>query len=202
MICLRFFVAFYGGEMKNSSQLKLRALCEGALLIAAAQILGYIKIFALPNGGSITLNMLPIFIYCARWGFGYGILASFVLSLLQLILDGAYAWGWQSIFGDYILAYTVIGLAGIFHKQEKGLFAGIFIGSIARFIVSYIVGATVWGEYMPEQFFGMTMTTPWFYSALYNGSYIFACMLLDLIAAAILFKPLKGFLTGKDLGIK
>ncbi|MDO5444804.1 MAG: energy-coupled thiamine transporter ThiT [Eubacteriales bacterium] len=188
--------------MKNNSHLKLRALCEGALLIAAAQILGYIKIFALPNGGSITLNMLPIFIYCSRWGFGYGILASFVLSLLQLMLDGAYAWGWQSIIGDYILAYTVIGLAGLFHKRKYGFFSGILAGSAARFIISYIVGATVWGEYMPEHFFGMTMTTPWFYSALYNGSYIFACMFLDLVVAAILFKPLNGFITGKDLRLK
>ena len=97
--------------MNSKSHLRIRALTEGAIFVAAAQILGYIKLFSLPNGGSITLNMLPIFIYCARWGFGYGMLASFVLSLLQLLLDGAYAWGWQSIIGDYILAYSLIGLA-------------------------------------------------------------------------------------------
>ena len=97
--------------MQNRSHLKLRALCEGAVLVALAQVLGYIKLFSLPNGGSITLNMLPIFLYCARWGFGPGIMASFVLSLLQLLLDGAFAWGWQSIIGDYIIAYTVLGIA-------------------------------------------------------------------------------------------
>ena len=61
------------------SHLKLRALCEGAILVALAQILGYVKLFSLPEGGSITLNMLPIFVYCARWGFGPGMLASFSL---------------------------------------------------------------------------------------------------------------------------
>ena len=110
--------------MQNKSHLKLRALCEGAVLVALAQVLGYIKLFALPNGGSITLNMLPIFLYCARWGFGPGLTASFVLSLLQLLLDGAFAWGWQSIIGDYIIAYTVLGLAGLFHRQYRGFFIG------------------------------------------------------------------------------
>lgn len=188
--------------MKISEKIRLRALCEGALFIAAAQLLGYVKLFSLPNGGSITLNMLPIFIYCTRWGFGLGISAGFTLGLLQLFLDGAYAWGWQSIIGDYLLAYTVIGLAGLFPRREKGLFTGIILGSTARFLVSYVVGATVWSEYMPEHFFGMTMTSPWFYSALYNGSYIFSCMILDLAAAALLFRPLKGFLMGKDLFLK
>jgi thiamine transporter len=45
-------------------------------------------------------------------------------------------------------------------------------GCFARFAVHYVVGATIWAEWMPEEFFGMTMTTPWFYSLLYNGSYM------------------------------
>ena len=186
-------------NMKNSSHKKIRALSEGAIIIAAAQILGYIKIFELPNGGSVTLSMLPLFLYCARWGFGYGALASFVFSLLQLLLDGAYAWGWQSILGDYIIGYTVICAAGLFHGRKGGFFAGIVAGSVARFAVAYVVGVVVWGEYMPENFFGMTMTTPWFYSALYNGSYIFASMLLCLVVAGILWRPLEKYITGKDI---
>ena len=86
--------------MKSTSRMKLRALTEGAVFVALAQILGYLKLFELPNGGSICLAMLPIFIYCARWGFGKGMLASFAFSVLQLLLDGAYAWGWQSMIGD------------------------------------------------------------------------------------------------------
>ena len=95
--------------------LTLRALTEGAILVALAQVLSYLKLFELPQGGSITVAMLPIFIYCARWGFGPGMLASFVYSLLQLVLDGAYAWGWESMLGDYVVAFTVLGFAGLFH---------------------------------------------------------------------------------------
>lgn len=180
------------------SHLRLRALCEGAIFVAIAQILGYIKLFSLPEGGSVTLNMLPIFVYCARWGFGPGMLASFTLSLLQLLLDGAYAYSWQSIIGDYIVAYTVIGLAGMF-RGKNGFFIGSAVGALARFLVAWAVGAIVWGEYMPDSFFGMTMTSPWFYSALYNGSYLLINTVLCILVGALLWKPLGKYIRGEDL---
>ena len=80
--------------MKSKSHLKLRALCEGAVMVALAQVLSYVKLFELPQGGSVGIGMLPIFIYCARWGFGPGMLASIVYSFLQLMFDGGFAIGW------------------------------------------------------------------------------------------------------------
>lgn len=53
---------------QSKSHLRLRALCEGAIFIALAQVLSYLKLFELPQGGSITIEMLPIFLYCARLG--------------------------------------------------------------------------------------------------------------------------------------
>ena len=188
--------------MKTNSHLKLRALCEGAIFVALAQVISYLKFFELPQGGSITVGMLPIFLFCARWGFGPGMLASITYSLLQLLLDGAYAWGWQSMIGDYILAFTVLGIAGLCHKQKFGCFTGTVAGCVARFLVAYVVGATIWAEYMPESFFGMTMTTPWFYSALYNGSYMLIDMILCLAVGALLWKPLGKYIRGEDLAAK
>ena len=185
--------------MKSNSRMKLRALTEGAVLVALAQILGYIKLYELPNGGSVCLSMLPIFIYCARWGFGKGLLASFAFSLLQLLLDGAYAWGWQSMLGDYIVAFTVLGVAGLFSKMKNGFFIGTVVGCVARFLVAWYVGAVVWGETMPDSFFGMTMTSPWFYSTLYNGSYMILNMLICLVVGALLWKPLGKYIRGEDL---
>lgn len=185
--------------MKNSSHKKTRALSEGAIIIAVAQILGYIKIFELPNGGSVTLSMLPLFLYCARWGFGYGALASFVFSLLQLLLDGAYAWGWESIVGDYLLAYTVLAVAGLFHKRRYGFFAGILTGGLARLAVAWVTGATVWGKYMPDTFFGMSMTSPWFYSILYNSSYLLPSLALCAAVGLLLWKPIGRLIRGEDL---
>ena len=188
--------------MKSTSRMKLRALTEGAVFVALAQVISYLKLFELPQGGSITVGMLPIFLFCARWGFGPGMLASITYSLLQLLLDGAYAWGWQSMIGDYILAFSVLGLAGLFHKQKYGFFTGTVAGCVARFLVAYIVGATIWAEYMPETFFGMTMTTPWFYSALYNGSYMLIDMILCLAVGALIWKPLGKYIRGEDLAAK
>lgn len=185
--------------MKNSSHLKIRALTEGALCVAAAQILGYIKLWALPSGGSVTLGMLPIFIYCTRWGTTPGLLASFVFGLLQLLLDGAYAWGWQSMIGDYLLAYSVLGIAGLFKKKKKGFYIGMAVGAAARFAVALVTGAVVWGEYMPDMFFGMKMSSPWFYSALYNGSYILFSLLLCIVAGALLMRSMKKYIYGEDL---
>lgn len=60
-------------QKKTHSRKSLRMLCEGAILVALAQVLSYLKLFELPQGGSITIGMLPIFLYCARWGFGPGL---------------------------------------------------------------------------------------------------------------------------------
>ena len=179
--------------------LKLRSLTEGAIFIALAQVLSYIKLFELPQGGAVDLAMLPIFIYCARWGFWPGMLTSFVFGVLQLTLDGAYAWGWQSMLGDYLVAFTMLGLAGLFKGKRGGFFIGMVVGAFARFLVHYVVGATVWAEYMPETFFGMTMTSPWFYSLLYNGSFILINTALCLFIGALLYKPMGKYLRGEDL---
>ena len=130
--------------MKTKSHLKLRALCEGAIMVALAQVLGYLKFFELPQGGSITIGMLPIFLYCARWGFGPGMLASIVYSVLQLLLDGAYAWGWQSMVGDYILAFSVLGLAGLPIFTEGGGLWYVLKPSFG-YIIGFVVGTFVTG---------------------------------------------------------
>ena len=180
--------------MKNPKVRVLLSIVEGAIMVALAQVLGYLKLWQMPNGGSVTFVMLPIFVYCVRWGFGRGILAAFALAVLQFLLDGGLALGWQSIIGDYLLAYTALGLAGLFSKRKFGFFWGTLVGSLARFVVAWVVGATIWAEYMPDSFFGMTMVSPWIYSLLYNGSYILLCMALCLVVGAILYKPLGKFL--------
>lgn len=43
---------------QTKSHLRLRALCEGAIFIALAQVLSYLKLYELPQGGSITIEML------------------------------------------------------------------------------------------------------------------------------------------------
>ena len=183
----------------NQKQTYVRMLAEEGLMVVLAQILGYIKLWEMPWGGSICLSMLPIFLFAVRWGLSSGLMAGFVLGVLQFMFDGGFALGWQSILGDYLVAFTVLGFAGLFRGKKGGIFTGTMVGSAARFLVHYVVGATIWAEYMPEEFFGMTMTTPWFYSFLYNGFYMVIDMILCLIIFALLYKPMNKYLTGADL---
>ena len=70
------------------------------------------------------------------------------------------------------------------------------------FIVCVILWCTrsvVWGKWMPDEFLGLTMTSPWFYSALYNGSYMVLDLLLCLVVGALLWKPLGKYFRGEDL---
>ena len=143
--------------------------------------------------------MFPIILFAVRWGTAPGLMAGFVFGLLQLIFDGAYAWGWQSMLLDYLVAFTVLGLAGLGRGRVKGIFLGTVLGGAARFVVHWVVGATVWAMYMPDAFFGMTMTSPWLYSLLYNGFYMLIDTLLCLVIFALLFRPMHQYLTGADL---
>ena len=85
--------------MKKAS-LALRAICEGAIFIAAATVLSLIPIWKMPQGGSFDLAMLPSIIFCVRWGLGPSLAAGFVYGVIQFMLDGGIALGWPSILGD------------------------------------------------------------------------------------------------------
>ena len=175
----------------------VRALTEGAILIAAAEILSFLPLYKFPWGGSIDLAMLPIILFCVRWGFGPGMLVSTAHAVMQTLFEGGIAIGWESSLGDVLIAYAVLGLAGLF--RGKFLPAAI-VSCSARFLVHYVVGATIWAEYMPESFFSMTMTTPWIYSALYNGAYMLPDLVMILVIYLLLCKtPLAPFFRGADL---
>lgn len=189
----------YGETKSGASRTAIRMLCEGALLVAAAQILSYVKFMELPNGGSLTPAMFPILLFAVRWGVKDGLLGGFVFGVLQFMFDGGFALGWQSIIGDYLVAFTVLGLAGLFRGKKWGIFVGSVVGCVARFLVHYVVGATIWGAYMPEEFLNLTMTSPWFYSLLYNGAYMLPNMVLALFLAGVLYGPMRKYMVGADL---
>ena len=80
----------------KKSNLTLRALTEGAIFVAAAQVLSMLKLWEMPWGGSVTLAMIPLFVYAVRWGLGPGLLAGFVFGVLQFTFDGGFAIGASS----------------------------------------------------------------------------------------------------------
>ncbi len=171
---------------------KTLALVESAVMIAIATILSIIKIAELPYGGSITLaSMLPIVIIAYRRGTGWGIASALVYSVIQQLLglkNLTYFTTWQSIVAvillDYVVAFTVVGLAGIFRKPVKNqavalTLGGVFV-SVLRYACHVVSGATVWaGLSIPTQ-------AAISYSFVYNATYMIPeCIILAISAMYI-----------------
>ena len=187
----------------TKSRLYVRALCEGAILLALAIVLNYLSkiVFRnLPNGGSVTLAMFPILFYAHRWGVGRGLLMGFAYGLLDMLLDGGYAWGWQSILLDYLVAYTALGLGGVFKGKTWGISPGITLGCLARFGVHYISGITLYRIIEPTQIDGFGMfSNPHVYSLVYNSIYMVPNTVIALVIAGILLVPMRKYFSGADI---
>lgn len=181
--------------MTNS---KTRCLVEGAIMIALATVLSYIRIIKLPWGGSITLlSMLPIVIFSIKRGVKQGLVAALIFSLIQLgqgIIDGLFGWGLTvgmliaCIFIDYIGAYTIIGIGGIFrNKGLAGWVGGTALAIFIRFLFHFISGIVIWKSY-GELWNGFSTENSFIYSLLYNGAYMLPELIFTVVGAAILFK--------------
>lgn len=182
-----------------SNRKGVRMLTEGAIMVALALVLGLLKFFELPQGGSISFEMLPLFLYCVRWGVGPGFLACAAFSVLQVFVQGAVSWGWVSIILDYLVAFTVIGVAGLGKGKPGGIYWGSVLGAVARFIVHFISGITVYRILAPTELFGTVWDNPVLYSTVYNGWYMVIDTLLCIIIFALLSKPMGKYLRGEDL---
>ena len=67
------------------------------------------------------------------------------------------------------------------------------------FIIHFISGITIYKIYEPTEVLNHVYTNPYLYSAVYNGSFLAIDMVLCLIIFAILYKPLKRYITAQDL---
>ena len=166
----------------KKSKLTLRCLCEAAIMIALAQILGYLKLYELPQGGSITPgSMLPIMVYAYWYGPRKGILAGVAYALLQMIQDAYFVHPVQILL-DYILAFGVLGCAGFFRKN---LYVGVAVSGLLRFLSHFLSGAIFFAEYAPE---GMN---PWLYSLGYQASCILPDLAICLVLAVLLHRTIE-----------
>ncbi len=175
-------------ESKNKSHLALRALIEGALMLALAYVLDNLvpPFYRFPQGGSIDLSMLPILVYCLRWGPKWSLLCCFVNGVLQYFLGGGIAISWQSMLLDYVVAYTLVFPCGFAAGKKLGWLWGPAVATPGRWLSLTLSGALLWYEYMPEEFLGLPMTNAWVYSALFNGVFCLLVLAVDLVVLAIL----------------
>ena len=171
---------------------KTRILVECALMVAAGTVLSNLKIYELPNGGAVTcLSMLPFVLVSFRHGVKWGLFTGFVNSLLQMLL-GFYAPpapGLLPLVGmillDYVLAFTLLGLAGAIAKPFSNRLVGVAVGTAAvcvlRFLCSFLSGVLIWGNLSDG-------LPAWIYSLTYNGSYMLPETILTTVAAVLICK--------------
>ena len=174
--------------MKNN---RVRILCEGAICIALAYALSFFELDLWFQGGSIGVAMLPIVVFALRHGAGWGVMAGLIFGTIKCFFAGGFAWGWQSILLDYTVAYGAVGLAGLCRKLPHGLGMGAVAGSVARFVIHFISGITIYAILAPTELFGITFLNPWTYSLAYNLGYVLPSTVLVAAICFFLEKPLK-----------
>lgn len=147
----------------------------------------------MPQGGSVTLSMLPIIVMAFRWGIIGGMLTGFVSGTLQLV-TGGYVFNVIQAALDYFVAYTLVGVAAVTlgwllrsqAKNNKGamvkaIVVGTVIGGFLRYLIHFIGGIVFFASYAPK---GQPV---WLYSLLYNATYMIPSIILSALVAALLF---------------
>ena len=156
-----------------------KVLAEVSVMVALSLVLNFIKVYQLPQGGSITLgSMVPVLLISFRRGPKVGVFSGVVFGMAQMLLDG---WFYSPVgmFLDYPLAFGALGLAGIFRKTPL---IGVVVSLATRFLSHFISGVVFFGMYAPE---GMS---PIVYSAVYNGSYMLPEMVISGIFIYLLIQ--------------
>ena len=193
---------------------KTERLTVSAIFIALGTILSLIQPFSLPQGGGITLfSMLPVIILAYRYGVAWGAVCSLTYAVLQMLVgfktvsgffvgDGKMAL-WAALAScllDYIVAYGVLCLAGLFRKGNNtsvSLCFGSIVAVSARYLVHIISGAILFGTWAEWFFtdamggeFGAEVLSSYsgfglslFYSVIYNGLYMIPEIILTAIGA-------------------
>lgn len=168
---------------QKSGSWTARRLAYAGICIAVAFVLSCIKMFHMPQGGSVTpAAMLPLILFALAFGPGQGLVVGCAFGLLQLIED-AYVIHPIQLLVDYPMAYAALAfgcLAMLLPEKLNRLRLplAVLLGYLGRYVMATVSGAVFFAEYAGEQ-------NAWVYSLVYNLSYLgveaaIACVLAFL----------------------
>lgn len=159
---------------------KILMMVEIGVMVAFAYLLSLFRVGKMPQGGSVSLQMLPLFVVALRWGGLPGVIAGLLFSGVKLSVDPTIVHPVQALL-DYPLAFAAIGLTGFF--KEKPI-AGITIGGLSRFFMHFLAGVVFFGEYAaPGQ-------TAYAYSFGYNITYLGPEIIIALLTTPLVLRRL------------
>ena len=170
----------------NPARWGARGLAEVAVAIALAAALGFVKPFTMPQGGSVSLEMLPLVFVAIRVGVGPALVAGGLYGFVQLVLPGAYIYHPAQVALDYPLAYMAIAAAGLLHVRGwRALAASVALAATGRLVFHFLSGIIFFATYARDLGWN-----PWLYSLSYNVLYLVP---EAAITAVILWPLLKAY---------
>jgi thiamine transporter len=173
-------------------KISLKAITEISVAVALAVIFNFIPLWKMPQGGSISLEMLPILVIALRWGVKEGLLAGIVYGMLQLAFNPFIIHPMQLIL-DYPLPYMLLGFSGVFKKQVDKymdkkiniyIIISLLLGGVLRLVTHVFSGVIFFSQYAPEG------ANVWMYSIIYNASFIIPSLIVCYIIIAIFKKKI------------
>ncbi len=184
--------------------LRTDVLVEMALAIALAAVLNALRIVHMPQGGTVSLVMLPLLVIAVRRGLLAGLVTGALYGLVDLMIDPAIYYPLQVLL-DYPVAYGVVGFAGVLSYQWKRsaaadrarlavwtvLLPAVVLGTGLRYIAHVISGVVFFGQYAPE---GQPVLL---YSAIYN-LYVPVSAAAVFAAAAVILPVLSRIHSERD----
>lgn len=190
--------------MNHSAQLV--RLIEIAIMTGAAVILDIVSgmFLRMPQGGSVSIMMIPIFLISFRWGVKAGLTTGLLTGIVQIAIGNLFLQHPVQLFLDYIAAFAVLGFSGLFASgvresalaKKRGaltayVIGGVFIGSVLRYAAHTVSGAVFFGSYAPKG------TPVWIYSLVYNTTYMIPSFILSAIVLILLFMTAPRLLESK-----
>lgn len=167
-----------GTEAISSESGRIRVLVEGALCVALSVVFSYLKIFRMPQGGSVTLEMAPLLYFAYRRGVGWGVCAGAMSGVLQMLLGGYVVHPAQALL-DYPLAFACLGAGGMrWHRPIPGTLVAV----AARLFSHVCSGVIFFASYAPEG------QNPWLYSTVYNAGFMVPSAIMSALVAWMLWK--------------
>lgn len=160
IVAIALLTFFFGKDDGTANPTK--AISFAGVSIALSFALSYIKLFSLPQGGSVTLaSMLPLVIYSYVFGARKGVFAGVVYGILQIIQSPQIYQPMQVLL-DYPIAFGAIGVAGIARNLKflktplaKFLF-GASVGIFGRYIAHFLSGYYVFSSWAMEGYTALT----------------------------------------------
>lgn len=174
-----------------------KSIAYAAVCIAMSFALSYIRLFPMPQGGSVTLaSLLPLMLYSYMFGIRKGVFAGVIYGILQAIQDPWLLHPAQFLL-DYPIAFSVIGLTGMFRNVKKigripqlSFALGGIVAGCLRFVSHVFSGVFAFSEYAYDSA-GNPMNA-WVYSLGYN-SFVFIDIAIVIVVGALVLSS-KAFL--------